>query len=101
LLHVLERAAELRAGLVTLEVRVSNVPAQALYRKLGFRVVGRRFRYYDDTDEDALIMTLEEVGCSEVQAMLAEGVAAARHNLRTRFSRPAAPPAASVRHKEA
>lgn len=43
---------------LTLEVRESNQAAQALYRKLGFEVVGRRYRYYLDTGEDALIMTL-------------------------------------------
>ena len=41
---------------ILLEVRVSNVPALGLYRKFGFRVCGRRPRYYADTGEDALIM---------------------------------------------
>jgi len=41
---------------LTLEVRVSNDPAQALYRRHGFRLVGLRRRYYRDTGEDALIM---------------------------------------------
>ncbi len=42
---------------VTLEVRASNSPAQALYRKYGFREVGSRKRYYMDNGEDAIIMT--------------------------------------------
>lgn len=42
-----------------LEVRVSNRAAQALYRRFGFRVTGRRPHYYQDTGEDALLMTLE------------------------------------------
>jgi ribosomal-protein-alanine N-acetyltransferase len=41
---------------LTLEVRVSNDGAQALYRRHGFRLVGLRRRYYRDTGEDALIM---------------------------------------------
>jgi ribosomal-protein-alanine N-acetyltransferase len=41
---------------LTLEVRVSNDAAQALYRRHGFRLVGLRRRYYRDTGEDALIM---------------------------------------------
>lgn len=41
---------------VFLEVRESNVTAQALYRKLGFRVVGERNDYYDDPVETAFIM---------------------------------------------
>jgi ribosomal-protein-alanine N-acetyltransferase len=41
----------------TLEVRAGNTRAQALYRKLGFRVEGRRRRYYQNNGEDALLMT--------------------------------------------
>jgi [ribosomal protein S18]-alanine N-acetyltransferase len=40
----------------TLEVRVSNQSAIALYRKFGFKDVGRRKGYYQDTGEDALIL---------------------------------------------
>jgi ribosomal-protein-alanine N-acetyltransferase len=42
-----------------LEVRVSNAPAQNLYRKYGFKVIGRRPRYYTDNHEDALVMVAE------------------------------------------
>jgi ribosomal-protein-alanine N-acetyltransferase len=41
---------------VTLEVRVSNSGAIALYEGYGFRSVGTRRRYYADTGEDAIIM---------------------------------------------
>ena len=41
---------------VTLEVRVSNDSAQALYRKYGFTQQGVRRRYYSDNGEDAYIM---------------------------------------------
>jgi [ribosomal protein S18]-alanine N-acetyltransferase len=40
----------------TLEVRVSNLAAIAMYEKFGFRSAGRRRRYYHDNGEDALIM---------------------------------------------
>ena len=43
----------------TLEVRVSNRPAIAMYRMLGFRSAGVRPRYYQDNGEDALIMWLD------------------------------------------
>jgi ribosomal-protein-alanine N-acetyltransferase len=43
----------------TLEVRVSNGPAIAMYGKFGFRSAGRRRRYYHDNGEDALIMWFE------------------------------------------
>src|SRR5919198_4354707 len=42
----------------TLEVRMSNTEAIAMYRRFGFKPAGRRRRYYHDTGEDALIMWL-------------------------------------------
>jgi len=44
---------------VTLEVRVSNHDAVAMYEKLGFQSAGVRPRYYQDNGEDALIMWLD------------------------------------------
>lgn len=41
---------------ITLEVRVSNAGAQALYREHGFRLAGLRRGYYRDTGEDALVL---------------------------------------------
>jgi tRNA threonylcarbamoyladenosine biosynthesis protein TsaB len=41
---------------LTLEVRVTNIPAINLYKKLGFEDIGIRKGYYSDTGEDALIM---------------------------------------------
>jgi ribosomal-protein-alanine N-acetyltransferase len=43
----------------TLEVRVSNRAAIAMYEQLGFRSAGVRPRYYQDNGEDALIMWLD------------------------------------------
>jgi ribosomal-protein-alanine N-acetyltransferase len=55
--QLLEEAGE---GLpVTLEVRVSNREAIAMYEGLGFRSTGVRPRYYQDNGEDALIMWLD------------------------------------------
>ena len=42
---------------LTLEVRASNAPAIALYRKHGFQEAGRRKDYYRDPTEDALLLT--------------------------------------------
>ncbi len=56
--ELLRQATARHATTVTLEVRVSNVGAQALYRKYGFEVVGQRKAYYQDNREDALIMTI-------------------------------------------
>lgn len=41
---------------ITLEVRVSNLGAQRMYTKLGFKPEGFRKNYYADTKEDAIIM---------------------------------------------
>ncbi len=43
---------------LTLEVRESNAPAIALYKKLGFEEVGRRKNYYADLKEDAILLTV-------------------------------------------
>lgn len=47
------------ANSLTLEVRISNLPAIALYEKLGFQTVGKRPNYYRNPKEDALIMRKE------------------------------------------
>ena len=54
-------ALQARATRMTLEVRMSNEGAQALYRKYGFSDGGVRPRYYSDDFEDALIMRSEEL----------------------------------------
>lgn len=46
-------------GAMTLEVRVSNIVAQNLYKKYGFKEYGIRPKYYGDNGEDALIMWKE------------------------------------------
>jgi ribosomal-protein-alanine N-acetyltransferase len=57
--QVVEQARNRSAFRVTLEVRVSNIPAQKLYESLGFISKGLRKGYYSDDGEDALIMALE------------------------------------------
>lgn len=48
-----------RVSVVTLDVRVSNIPARKLYEGCGFSVVGLRRNYYSDNGEDALTMRRE------------------------------------------
>ena len=50
---------EAGARLAFLEVRDGNEAAQAMYREFGFRITGKRARYYRDNGEDAILMTLE------------------------------------------
>ncbi len=56
-----------RAGAkwLTLEVRVSNQAAQDLYMKYGFKNLGLRRNYYQDNDEDALVLWTENICSSE------------------------------------
>lgn len=46
---------------ITLEVRISNTPAISLYEKFGFKSIGVRKKYYQDNNEDALIMFTENI----------------------------------------
>lgn len=62
LVHALvDRAIDLGMTAATLECRVSNDVARALYRDYGFYEVGMRKAYYSDNHEDAVIMTTEEL----------------------------------------
>lgn len=76
LLNLLLLACELTPLLVTLEVRRSNTVAQALYRKYHFEEVGIRRRYYRDTGEDALLMTVDLAEQPEYCHWLAARIAA-------------------------
>lgn len=65
LLAAFDQARAKGVPALTLECRVSNVAARALYAKYGFSEQGVRKRYYTDNDEDALILTtpsLEDAG---------------------------------------
>ncbi len=52
------RSRDMGLAFLMLEVRAGNEPAIALYRKHGFREVGRRKNYYEKPREDAILMTL-------------------------------------------
>jgi ribosomal-protein-alanine N-acetyltransferase len=72
LLHTLATAGiERGAENLTLEVRVGNEPAQALYRRFGFAPAGIRKGYYQETNEDALVMWSNDVHTPEYAQRLA------------------------------
>lgn len=62
LISALKKAVHKGATTATLEVRAHNLIAQSFYKRFKFIVVGRRPRYYRDNDEDALIMTADNLG---------------------------------------
>lgn len=70
LLELMEEAIQRNAILMTLEVRVSNKAAQALYEKYAFQYVGRRKNYYSDNKEDAHIMTVKEINSESYRDFL-------------------------------
>ena len=59
--ELLQVLSNLGACYATLEVRVSNLRAQNLYKGLGFVSVGKRKRYYEDNNEDAYLMVCEHL----------------------------------------
>ena len=58
-LALVEELKKLGNHCLSLEVRLSNLPARTLYEKLGFLEVGRRPNYYRNPKEDALILRKE------------------------------------------
>ena len=59
--HIVKKCYKKMIKYITLEVRASNIGAIALYEKFGFKSVGRRKKYYQDNNEDALIMFTENI----------------------------------------
>lgn len=58
------------ARLALLEVRRSNLAAQALYQRFGFQEAGVRRHYYADNGEDAVLMTLESIDPEHLKQLL-------------------------------
>ncbi|MCQ2457428.1 MAG: ribosomal protein S18-alanine N-acetyltransferase [Clostridia bacterium] len=58
---LLRYLSNLGAAYATLEVRVSNLRAQNLYKSLGFVTVGKRKKYYEDNGEDGLLMVCDHM----------------------------------------
>jgi len=58
LTKVIDESIPMKIKSIWLEVRPSNHPARQLYKKLNFIEVGRRPRYYRDSNEDAIVMSL-------------------------------------------
>ncbi|HEY61500.1 MAG TPA: ribosomal protein S18-alanine N-acetyltransferase [Anaerolineae bacterium] len=66
LLDVIEKGAQI----ATLEVRESNTAAQDLYTGFGFEIVGRRWHYYVDNQEDAIQMAAFKLNRDEYLSWL-------------------------------
>jgi ribosomal-protein-alanine N-acetyltransferase len=80
LLTIITEAIARGASVISLEVRVSNKIAQAMYQKFGFSAVGIRKGYYVETNEDALIMTVTDARSTDYRLRL--------HAIRDELERP-------------
>jgi len=65
LINDIAEARHVGARWITLEVRVSNESAQRLYYKYGFKNLGTRRNYYQDNDEDAMVLWTENIAATE------------------------------------
>ena len=70
LFELVREAIRMGASAVSLEVRVSNSGAQRLYGQFGFRPVGIRKNYYQETNEDALIMWADDIRTEDYRMRL-------------------------------
>lgn len=70
LLALITEALAKGSETLSLEVRVSNRNAQAMYQKFGFTVSGVRKGYYVETREDALVMVAENTRSEPYRARL-------------------------------
>ncbi|HZT67290.1 MAG TPA: ribosomal protein S18-alanine N-acetyltransferase [Acidimicrobiales bacterium] len=71
MLNLARVALERGARNLTLEVRVGNTGAQALYHRFGFSPAGIRKNYYSETNEDALVMWASDIDSPGYTARLA------------------------------
>lgn len=72
--RIIEDCYKDKVKYLTLEVRVSNIPAIKLYEKYGFQSLGTRKGYYQDNNEDALIMWTENIFYDKFKTIYQENV---------------------------
>ena len=70
LLKIITEALARGSDRISLEVRVSNAVAQTMYEKFGFAAVSIRKGYYIETNEDALVMVVDDARSTEYRVRL-------------------------------
>ena len=70
LMYLVTEAVARGAEILSLEVRVTNSVAQSMYEKFGFSAVSIRKGYYIETNEDALVMVVEDARSTEQRIRL-------------------------------
>ena len=61
IVNSIERCYQEKIKYITLEVRASNEKAKRLYEQFGFKSLKVRKKYYQDNNEDAIIMWTENI----------------------------------------
>lgn len=80
LIEILEYCYKNEIKYVTLEVRISNTAAIKLYEKYGFKSLGTRKGYYQNNNEDALIMWTENIFWDKFKLLYQSNVEKLRKN---------------------
>lgn len=70
LLHLITEAIAKGAQVISLEVRITNTAAQAMYHKFGFEIAGTRKGYYIETNEDAYVMVVSDARSTDFRLRL-------------------------------
>lgn len=70
LLALVTEAIAKGAETISLEVRISNTAAQAMYDKFGFSIAGVRRGYYVETHEDAYVMVVNDALATDFRLRL-------------------------------
>lgn len=84
LFELVSEGIRLGARAVSLEVRVSNWGAIRLYSRFGFRPVGTRKGYYQETNEDALVMWTDDIRAPEYRTQLERIISQVPEEIRPR-----------------
>jgi [ribosomal protein S18]-alanine N-acetyltransferase len=84
LYELVSEADRMGAQAVSLEVRVTNWGAQRMYSRFGFRPVGVRKNYYQETNEDALVMWTDDIRTARYRQQLERLIALVPEGVRPR-----------------
>ena len=84
LYELVSEADRMGAQTVSLEVRVTNWGAQRMYSRFGFRPVGVRKNYYQETSEDALVMWTDDIRTPQYRQQLDRLIALVPEGVRPR-----------------
>jgi ribosomal-protein-alanine N-acetyltransferase len=74
LYELIRQGQRMGARAVSLEVRVTNWGAQRMYARFGFRPVGVRKNYYQETGEDAVVMWTDDIRSPDYRRLLERSI---------------------------